>query len=145
MYKLITLTDVEFQFWTKLNKKGDIMKKIKTMRLPVDYSPELRDLVFECLKFDPAKRPNIYKLLERVEQGRDKFRNPWWRGEPVHEDARVVVANDELNQMDPGDWNQMDSKALSSGAPAKTYHMTGEIPFNYPSRPASSTPSKPVS
>ncbi|KAL9576723.1 MAG: hypothetical protein Q9212_006864, partial [Teloschistes hypoglaucus] len=132
MYKLMTLTDVEFQFWKKLNKNGNMMNKIKTNRLPVDYSAELRNLVFECLKFDPIKRPNIHNLQERVEQGRDKFRNAWWKGEAVQEDARILVANDELNQMKTGDWSQWDSQALSSGAPAKTYHRTGEIPFNYP-------------
>ncbi|KAL9578433.1 MAG: hypothetical protein Q9203_007101, partial [Teloschistes exilis] len=141
MYKLMKLTDAEYKFWKKLNRHGNIMKKIETKRKPEDYSEELRQLVYECLMFDPIKRPNVFDLQKRVERGRDKFRDAWWKGEPVDENAKVIFANDELEQMNFGDWRHTDSKVMTSGKPEKTYQRTGEIPFHYSRKSASRIPS----
>lgn len=138
------LTDVELQFYKEL-RKGEIMDKITTQRQPEDYSLELRDLVHDCLRFIPIQRPNIWKLLKRVREGREKFRDRWLNGEPVQESARLVIGNDELNQMEPGAWtNEYPDKRGYYGSilsdPVGSLHGTGDVPFNYPPKSPQSIP-----
>ncbi|KAL8737971.1 MAG: hypothetical protein Q9181_001193 [Wetmoreana brouardii] len=103
IYKLMLLTNADFDFYGKV-KHGEVMDKVKTHRQPKDYSQELRDLVHDCLKFDPDWRPSPTMLLRRIESERKKFRDRWQAGEAIEEPTRLLVTNDELNQMETGPW-----------------------------------------
>ncbi|KAL9596689.1 MAG: hypothetical protein Q9179_004527 [Wetmoreana sp. 5 TL-2023] len=126
IYKLMLLTNADFDFYGKV-KHGEVMDKIKTHRQPKDYSQELRDLVHDCLKFDPDWRPSPTMLLRRIESERKKFRDRWQAGEAIEESARLLVTNSELNQMETGPWTATHKTGMSDLE--RSYHRSGETPF----------------
>ncbi|KAL8868594.1 MAG: hypothetical protein Q9174_004889 [Haloplaca sp. 1 TL-2023] len=111
IYKMIKLTEVDHDFYRKI-RSNEVLPKITTRRSP-DYSSELRDLVHQCLKFDPKDRPTLAELLKSIESERNKFFQPWSEGSQMDEAARVRVNNDELNAWAYGPWRNEEKLPLS--------------------------------
>lgn len=130
-YKLINLTEVDHAFYTEV-KDGEVLDKIETRRHPEDYSEELRNLVHDCLKFDPDRRPSPTALYHRVKQERDKFRDRWMANETIEESVKVYLANDELNDLKMGTWANKKRHPVSDYEPS--YHTPTETPFDYKAR-----------
>lgn len=100
IYELIVLTPVVFDM-RKAATEGGVLGKIKTHRIP-EYSKALMDLVHQCLKIDPARRPTLQELETKVESRRTSFRARWARGENVPEEAALHLHSDEFDRMDFG-------------------------------------------
>ena len=111
-YKLIKLTEVDHDFYRGIRSNGEVLPQITTRRSP-EYSSELRDLVHQCLKFDPKDRPSLAEVLKRIESERLKFFKPWSEGAQMEEEARVRVSNDELNAWTYGPWRNEEKMPLS--------------------------------
>ncbi|KAL8676114.1 MAG: hypothetical protein Q9186_007337 [Xanthomendoza sp. 1 TL-2023] len=100
IYKLLLLTDAYFDLQKAYEEKTGLAK-LETHRTP-EYSRALLNLVYDCLKIDPNRRPNFQKLDQVIEKQRASFRKSWSTGEPVTEEAKLRLTNDELNGMEMG-------------------------------------------
>ncbi|KAL8801927.1 MAG: hypothetical protein Q9200_006772 [Gallowayella weberi] len=100
IYKLILLTDAYHDLHRAYEKKTGL-EKLETHRTP-EYSRDLLNLVYDCLKIDPNRRPYLQRLDQVIEKQRASFRDSWSRGGPVTEEANLRLTNDELNEMEMG-------------------------------------------
>ncbi|KAL8977578.1 MAG: hypothetical protein Q9205_006646, partial [Flavoplaca limonia] len=100
IYELIVLTPVAFDL-NKAATEGKVLGKVETHRIP-EYSKALTDLVHQCLKIDPERRPTLQELETKIESRRSSFRNRWARGENVPQEAALHLRDDEFARMESG-------------------------------------------
>ncbi|KAL8950393.1 MAG: hypothetical protein Q9222_003573 [Ikaeria aurantiellina] len=126
IYKLIHLTDADYQY--EEPKEGESIPEITTHRNP-EYSPQLRTLVRQCLRFDPATRPSLGKLRKATTAARDRYLHTLETTKGIPVGSELFFTNDKLNQMNPGQW-VIASRALEDD-PVRSVVRTGEEAFNY--------------
>ncbi len=96
--------------------------EIRTSRDP-EYSVELRELVRMCLRPVPASRPGIPELLRRINLARKALRKyshtiySTNSSAPHPELERVFYRGNEIDQMQPGNWEP--SRAAAAVDPDK--------------------------
>ncbi|KAL8849600.1 MAG: hypothetical protein Q9221_005428 [Calogaya cf. arnoldii] len=100
MYELIVLNTASLDL-TKAAYEDGALGKLQTLRTP-EYSKPLTNLVHQCLKNDPDKRPTLERLEKIIDSNRSKFRDRWSAGEPVPEEAVVRLTREEIDMMDIG-------------------------------------------
>lgn len=104
IFKLMKLTDADYAFYGKMNKKtGEVINKIKNTWEP-GYSQELIDLVHQCLKFYPRDRPDVNQLLSTIVRNRNCFRDSWQRDPIIPRQAILAFTREAWNEMESGSW-----------------------------------------
>lgn len=87
----------------KMKVDEEVIPKIETTRTP-EYSQELRDLVRECLNYQPLKRPSPNALIDRIGQARARFREQWKGSLEVPNASLLSYTDEALEHMQSGDW-----------------------------------------
>ncbi|KAL8672009.1 MAG: hypothetical protein Q9168_003514 [Polycauliona sp. 1 TL-2023] len=100
MYELMVLTQVSYDL-VKAHNEGSVLGKIRTHRTP-EYSRSLTDLVHQCLKIDPNRRPTLQKLESIIDSQRSMFRDRWARGQTIPNGAAVLLDPDQISRMAVG-------------------------------------------
>ncbi|KAL8894982.1 MAG: hypothetical protein Q9207_008347 [Kuettlingeria erythrocarpa] len=119
IFKLMKLTDADYAFYGKMNKKtGEVINKIKDTWGP-GYSQDLIDLVHQCLKFYPHDRPDIDQLLSTIVRNRDRFRNSWQRDPIIPRQAMLAYTREAWNEMESGSWVRPEN--APSETPPESY------------------------
>ncbi|KAL8645090.1 MAG: hypothetical protein Q9226_007459, partial [Calogaya cf. arnoldii] len=106
MYELILLTTASLDL-TKAANEGGALGKLQTHRTP-EYSKPLTNLVHQCLKHDPKRRPKLNKLEEVIDLNRSQFRDQWSAGKPVPEEAVIRLTRAEIDKMEYGPFIQKE-------------------------------------
>ncbi|KAL8709677.1 MAG: hypothetical protein Q9220_005617 [cf. Caloplaca sp. 1 TL-2023] len=135
IFKLIHLTDVDYSY--DKTKNGESIPEIRTQRNP-EYSPELRKLVQQCLRFDPAARPRLYELRTAVTAARNRCLGTLRPTGDVPEESTLFFTNDRLNQMEEGQWVQLPE--AWSDKPERSVVSIGGVVFEYPPRKSAEQP-----
>ena len=125
MFELLTLHPVHRYLLPGTGDEG--VPEIQTGRKP-EFSPNIRELVRECLRPLPIRRPTILALLGRINVCREGMRKYF---EPIrgpdkslpHEFERVFYRGNEIGTMPTGEWEPsraaaaMDPSERESGFP----------------------------
>ncbi|KAI9719435.1 MAG: hypothetical protein M1812_003506 [Candelaria pacifica] len=96
MYELMTLIPVR-----RIYMKGNGVLPINTTRVP-DYSPELRNLIRECLNASPEKRVDLAKLNQITKRFLNKTKRAG-----IGQKEKLYYRGAEINQMPLGDREPM--------------------------------------
>ncbi|KAL9600910.1 MAG: hypothetical protein Q9219_002845 [cf. Caloplaca sp. 3 TL-2023] len=126
IYKLIWLTDASYDFYGKI-KNNEVIPRIKTTRKP-EYTQELRDLVHDCIRFNPEERPSWSTLFRKIDRVRERFKKTWQEGQRIPDESVLCYTKEALDAMDFGDWYQRGHLFLDT--PAQSYAtLEDPIPF----------------
>ena len=119
MFELLTLHPVHHYLLPGTGDEG--VPEIHTTRKP-DFSPNIRQLVRECLRPLPNRRPTIPLLLGMINKCREGVRNYF---EPIrgpdksipHHYERVFYRGNEIGTMSTGEWEP--SRAAAAMDPSE--------------------------